>query len=91
MASKDDQIDYVATWPIIEEHFVKLLRKVAKYELFVEFGKRYTLSKLYDHLYVGYYVNFQNFGSSEHCLGSKDQQSLGMQMMKMFRNNRASS
>lgn len=53
MASKDDQIDYVATWPIIEEHFVKLLRRVAKYELFVEFGKRYTLSKLYDHLYVG--------------------------------------
>lgn len=80
----------VATWPIIEEHFVKLLRKVAKYELFVKFGKRYTFSKLYDHLYVGYYVNFQNFGSSEHGLGSKDQRSLGMQM-KMFRNNRASS
>ncbi|KAK9209895.1 hypothetical protein WN944_002264 [Citrus x changshan-huyou] len=30
MASKHDQIDYVAPWPIIEEHFVKVLHKIAK-------------------------------------------------------------
>ncbi|KAL9444689.1 hypothetical protein AB3S75_017809 [Citrus x aurantiifolia] len=51
MASKHDQIDYVAPWPIIEEHFVKVLHKIAKNGLLTSTWEEMAWAAINDNMF----------------------------------------